>query len=243
MIDYAKNDRHYHIDTSTNGCNLTNRQIQDLVDSKLDALQISLDGTCPAEYKHVRGGTEQQFKNLVSNIKLIHSLKNSQKILLQINLSFIITMTNYQNIPRMIDFAIELGADGIHFQNVVDFHTEFAKNNRPLLTTDTDAINFIDSIRKPPALKRLILPLPYHPNYGNVKHFVPCPHPFASIGINTNGNINPCFQINTNECFGNIFTELDTWNNGSFQHIRENLLHGRMPFQLCATCPAFGEGI
>lgn len=237
MINYAKKDLKLFVDMTSNGICLNNEMADQIISSKLDILNISLDGTCFEEYNSIRGGTEDQFKTLVANVKNLCSKVKSLNSSLEINVTFITTIVNYKQLPKMIDFVISLGVEGVQFQNVLDFETKFMSEHRPIYKSNKEAVSFINSIKKPDKIKRIIWPLVLDLDIIKSEHHINCHYPFTTIGVNTNGDVNLCCLVNTQESYGNIFKDYDVWNNKPFQDIRQTLSKGKMPFKLCKTCP------
>ena len=234
---YAKKDLKLFVDMTSNGICLNNEMADQIISSKLDILNISLDGTCFEEYNSIRGGTEDQFKTLVANVKNLCSKVKSLNSSLEINVTFITTIVNYKQLPKMIDFVISLGVEGVQFQNVLDFETKFMSEHRPIYKSNKEAVSFINSIKKPDKIKRIIWPLVLDLDIIKSEHHINCHYPFTTIGVNTNGDVNLCCLVNTQESYGNIFKDYDVWNNKPFQDIRQTLSKGKMPFKLCKTCP------
>ena len=139
-----------------------------------------------------------------------------------------------------MQFAMNLGVDVVHFQNVMDFGTDFASKNSPIFDTDQEAVSFISSIQKPKKLRGVILPTIFRRNYSDFSRNECCHYPFDTAGVNSQGDINPCCYVNIREKYGNIFTEDDFWNNIFYQKARTDLLNGIVPFNLCHTFGVYG---
>jgi MoaA/NifB/PqqE/SkfB family radical SAM enzyme len=66
----------FHVTLITNGTLLNRDRVRSLLDSKLDALQVSLWASSPEEYKQQYPGTDSDnFITVVSGLKLLTSLK------------------------------------------------------------------------------------------------------------------------------------------------------------------------
>ena len=180
---------------------------------------------------------------LLSNIRKLAQRRERERPEMELNVSFVVSMDNYTAMPQMLQLAKDLNVTGVNFQNLMDFSTAFTETYRPIYDSDEKALQVIRSLVKPVHFKRLILPVVLYSkrpkNFTRGKNC--CHYPFATIGINTDGDTNPCCNVNTSEKYGNIFKDKDFWNNDSYQNIRKTLIEGKFPFKLCETCSVYGK--
>lgn len=102
-----------------------------LIDSGLDYLYVSFDHVAEEEFEERRTGAN--FKNIVSNIKLFLNTRkevNAKKPLLFFKST--IESKNFSQIPQLIKFVEDIGADGINFGKMIDFDA-YGIKSPPLL--------------------------------------------------------------------------------------------------------------
>jgi MoaA/NifB/PqqE/SkfB family radical SAM enzyme len=110
-------DNGFHVTLITNGTLLNRDRVRSLLDSKLDALQVSLWASSPQEYKQQYPGTDpDNFKTVVSALKRLTSLKaEKQSKLPSVILHHPINRYNFQSLEAMVNLAIATGCDAISF--------------------------------------------------------------------------------------------------------------------------------
>ncbi len=95
---------------STNATLFNRQRVQELLDSGLSRLIISFDGATKESYEKYR--VNAKFDNVVSNIKMLCSEKKNQgKLKPVIELQFIVTKYNENEIPMIKQLAAEMGVD------------------------------------------------------------------------------------------------------------------------------------
>jgi MoaA/NifB/PqqE/SkfB family radical SAM enzyme len=91
----------------------------ELIDSGLDCLYISFDNVSKTDFEERRTGA--CFETVVENIKLFVKTKNEVKAKYPVFIfKSTISESNFAEIPRLIKFAEDLGADGINFGKMMD---------------------------------------------------------------------------------------------------------------------------
>jgi len=100
----------------TNGTLLNREMARELIETGLDRLSFSFDGTCAEEYERVRVGA--RFERVVANIRGILQLKREMKVRLpRIVMEFIdlpgLTVADRQRMTKLIREFKELGLDQV----------------------------------------------------------------------------------------------------------------------------------
>ena len=130
MVKYANSKKLYTI-TSTNGHFLNDENSKRTVESGLDRLIISLDGTTQEVYEsYRRGGNIQKVLEGARNIVKWKKKLNSQKPYLLFQ--FLVVKPNEHQIEDVKQLAKEIGVDKVLFKSaqVYDY-----KNGNPLIPT------------------------------------------------------------------------------------------------------------
>ncbi len=117
MIRHLK-DQGVYVVFNTNAVLLTHRRQMELIDSGLDELRISLDGSTPETYLKVRG--IPAFERVVENVAAMVSLQRERDVPTP-HLSFWVTgmRENLHELPGVIDLAARIGVEEVYLQRMV----------------------------------------------------------------------------------------------------------------------------
>lgn len=87
MVRYAKSsDKVLEVDTTTNGSLLSSYHIvEDLVDSQIDRVNISIEAMDTASYRKFTNTTNVYFENIVKGVEKLYKLKNNTTVFAKIN--------------------------------------------------------------------------------------------------------------------------------------------------------------
>jgi MoaA/NifB/PqqE/SkfB family radical SAM enzyme len=117
------------VELITNGTLLDQRAARSLVESGLDMLWISLDGSTPECFSDVR--PEASHHQIVENIKYFRSLRPlEQNPKPEIGICFVAMKSNIDELPGVLELAKKLGATSFMISNVVPYTSEL--NNETL---------------------------------------------------------------------------------------------------------------
>jgi MoaA/NifB/PqqE/SkfB family radical SAM enzyme len=117
MIRYLK-ERGVYVVFNTNAALLTRRRQVELIESNLDELRVSLDGSTPETYLKVRG--IPVFDRVVANVSEMVQTKHELGATAP-RLSFWVTgmRENLHELPGVIDLAARVGVDEVYLQRMV----------------------------------------------------------------------------------------------------------------------------
>jgi MoaA/NifB/PqqE/SkfB family radical SAM enzyme len=117
MIRYLK-DRGVYVVFNTNAVLLTRRRQVELVESGLDELRVSLDGSTPETYRKVRGipAFDRVVANVAEMIRTRRELAAGRP-----RVSFWVTglRDNLGELPGVVDLAAQVGVDEVYLQRLV----------------------------------------------------------------------------------------------------------------------------
>src|SRR6202158_2379274 len=117
MIKYLKS-RDVYVVFNTNAALLTPRRQAELIDSGLDELRVSLDGSTPETYLRVRG--IPAFERVVAHVaEMVHT--KCELNAANPRLSFWVTgmRENLPELPGVIDLAARIGVEEVYLQRMV----------------------------------------------------------------------------------------------------------------------------
>ena len=225
MVRYAA-DKKIYTATSTNAHYLTDENAKKTVESGLDRLIISIDGTTQDTYKQYRVG---------GNIdKVIQGAKNIVKWKKELNsktpfvfFQFLVVKHNEHQIEEIKQLAKEIGVDEVRFKTAQVYDYE------------NDPNNLIPSIDKFSRYKKNS-DGSYRPKNKLANQ---CWKLWHSNVITWDGLVVPCcFDKDAMHRLGNLKNESfkTVWHNDNYKQFRSELMMGRKNIDICANC---SEGV
>lgn len=122
IIQHLKN-RSVYVLFNSNGVLLNNKRRQELINTELDELRISLDAASSAGYKKIRNS--DQFEQIVENLKSLRRLQKQQQAdYPKMSLWFLGTRENITELPGLIKLAAEIGIEEVYLQRLVYFQDD-----------------------------------------------------------------------------------------------------------------------
>ncbi len=117
MIAHLK-QRGVYVVFNTNAALLTRRRQIELIDTGLDELRVSLDGSTPETYLKIRG--IPAFDRVVANVQEMVATKRERSVSTP-RLSFWVTgmQENLAELPSVIDLAARIGVEEVYLQRMV----------------------------------------------------------------------------------------------------------------------------
>lgn len=237
MIFYAKKFD-INLTLSTNFQNFDERSAEEMINSGLDRLILSIDGASGQSYeKYRRGGS---FLKIMENISILINKKRQLKSHFPFVLwQFLVFRHNEHEIEIAKKMGRDLGVDAVGFTPAfVAVDSEEYKDWVPL----NNAYNRYDLTNKS---KESVDSESFLKSTGEVF----CNWLWQGIAINWDGSVSPCCGIYLEEeDFGNIFEGLDfhhLWNNNHYKIAREFMRDRKKPdFRIkntCVDCSKIGQ--
>jgi radical SAM protein with 4Fe4S-binding SPASM domain len=220
MIRYAKKKRMY-VSLSTNGHFLDDEIVEKIIESGLDRITISLDGTTPEIYEKYRVGGDME-KVIGSAEKLVAFKKKSKARHLKIVFQFIVLGTNEHQILDARNLAKKTGVDKIIFKSAQIYHPD-------------KEYNLVPSIYRYSRYRKM--------ENGNfrIKSDLPdhCKRLWFYSVITWDGNMLPCcFDKDAKYAGGNLkersFKEV--WTGRPMNEFRNKILLERKSMDICNNC-------
>ena len=221
MVKYAS-DKGIYTATSTNAHYLTDERAKKTVESGLDRLIISIDGTTQDVYQQYRVGGKLD--------KVLEGARNIVKWKKELNsktpfifFQFLVVKPNEHQIEEVKKLGAEIGVDQVRFKTaqVYDFQN--------------DPNQLIPTIEKYSRYKK--------DKNGEVKsksglqnH---CWKLWHANVITWDGLVVPCcFDKDATHQLGNLKTQSfkETWNNDNYRQFRKELMTSRKNIDICSNC-------
>lgn len=124
MVEYCKK-KHIFVRTTTNGKLLNEKICKKIVESGLDVLIISIEGTEQKFYDIYKYGLN--FNKLIESIKLLNQIKAGNKPDIKFNV--VATSENIRELPKIIELAKELGVWNIEAGDLIFWGSDDLKGN------------------------------------------------------------------------------------------------------------------
>ena len=220
MVKYANNKGIYTM-TSTNGHFLNDAHAKKTIESGLDRLIISVDGTTQDTYESYRkeGNLAAVLKGAANVVKWKKELKSKTP---HIVFQFLVVKPNEHQIPEIYRLAKEIGVDEVTLKTAQVYDYE---NGNDLIPT-------IDKYAR------------YHQNADGKWSFKNalanhCWKLWHSCVITWDGLVVPCcFDKDAEHRLGDLKhnTFKEVWHNGAYSQFRKSLLKGRDQIDICTNC-------
>ena len=220
MVKTASKKNIYTV-TSTNAHFLSERKAKETIESGLDRILVSVDGTTQDVYEHYRKkGSLQKVKTGIKN--LVKAKKNLKSKTPHIILQFLVVKPNQHQITEIQLLGKELGVDEVALKTAQIYDFE---NGSKLMPT----IEKYSRYKKLPNGKYAI----------KTKMKNQCWKLWHSNVITWDGKITPCcFDKDANYTMGNIANDsMETvWGNEKYRNFRKQLLTNRKSIDICKNC-------
>jgi len=219
-IKYA-HDANIFTSTSTNAQALNNLTAKNIVESGLDKIIISIDGTTQKVYEQYRKGGK--LSKAIDGIKFIQEWKLKLKSKSPfIEIQFIVFKSNQHQISEIYKIAKDLKVDNLALKTAQLYNFE---NGNSMLTSLKKYARYKKQKNSQYAIKSKL------PNH--------CWRMWSGGVINTKGELLPCcFDKNSSNKFGNISSSsfMTIWHNDKSKIFRNKLLANRKQFDMCKNC-------
>lgn len=225
MVKYASSKKIYTA-TSTNAHYLNDDIAKKTIESGLDRLIISVDGTTQEVYQQYRvGGNLQKVfegaRNIVKWKKTLHSKKPF------VIFQFLVVKPNEHQVDEIKKLAKEIGVDQVRFKTAQVYDYEKDPNQ---LIPETDEFSRYKKLDDGS----------YVPKNKMANH---CWKLWHANVITWNGLVVPCcFDKDATHQLGSLQNQSfkQIWNNEQYRTFRKKLMTGRKQIDICANC---SEGV
>ena len=220
MVKYAHDKGIYTI-TSTNGHFLNDENAKKTIESGLDRMIISVDGTTQEVYENYRkaGKLENVLEGARNVVKWKKKLKSKTP---HIIFQFLVVKPNEHQIPEVYRLAEEIGVDEVKLKTAQVYDYE---NGNPLIPTIEKYARYKKQEDGTYTVKNELL-----------DH---CWKLWHSCVITWDGLVVPCcFDKDAIHRLGDLknFTFKEIWHNEAYYSFRKTLLKGRDKIEICTNC-------
>lgn len=225
------------VDTVSNGLVL-GAYAQDIVNSGLDRICVSVNGHTPQEFHRITGMLEAHHSQILKNVETLVRARSKRRAP-RIEVSFIVDQQNYRHMEEMVAVAEQLGVDGANLYNFLPNPYEGFTAAERCVYADDPGIQeevarlvckqFRCEVAWPPLLK--------HVGRSTGQRKI-CRWPFTLLQVDGNGNIGGCPTMLLSMHENGKVTDADAWNNSYFRDLRKRHLAGDVlePCKSCSEC-------
>ena len=225
MVKYASQKKIYTA-TSTNAHYLTDAVAKKTVESGLDRLIISIDGTTQEVYQQYRvgGNLEKVLEGAKNIMKWKRELKSKTPFVF---FQFLVVKPNEHQIEDIKRLAKEVGVDEVRFKTAQVYEYETDPNN--LIPTTDKYSRYKKNINGTYIAKNKLANRCWKLQHANV--------------ITWDGLVVPCcFDKDATHQLGNLKNQSfkEIWHNDNYKQFRNELMKSRKNIDICANC---SEGV
>ena len=225
MVKYASSKGIYTA-TSTNAHYLTDENAKKTVESGLDRLIISIDGTTQEVYKQYRvgGNIDKVIEGAKNIMKWKRELKSKTPFVF---FQFLVVKPNEHQIEDIKRLAKEVGVDEVRFKTAQVYDYETDPNN--LIPTTDKFSRYKKNADGTYTAKNKLANRCWKLQHANV--------------ITWDGLVVPCcFDKDAMHQLGNLKNQSfkQVWHNDNYKQFRKELMNGRKNIDICANC---SEGV
>lgn len=219
LVKQAKT-RNIYVSTSTNAHYLSKETAKRVLESGLDRMTISIDGTTQEVYKQYRVGGKLD-KVLEGTKNLVEARKNAQKKAPYIVFQFLVVKPNEHQIDDAKQLANDLGVDEIVFKSAQIYDYE---NGSPLIPDNAQYARY-KKVGDRYVIKNKLLNQ--------------CWKMWHSCVFTWDATIVPCcFDKDAEHPMGSLSEQRfdDIWKGPKYQAFRQALLGSRSKIDICKNC-------
>ncbi len=225
MVKYAS-DKGIYTATSTNAHYLNDAAAKRTVESGLDRLIISIDGTTQDVYKQYRvgGNIDKVLEGAKNIVKWKKELKSKTPFVF---FQFLVVKHNEHQIEDIKRLAKEVGVDEVRFKTAQVYEYETDPNN--LIPTIDKYSRYKKNADGSHSAKNKLANRCWKMQHANV--------------ITWDGLVVPCcFDKDAMHQLGNLKNQSfkEVWNNDNYKQFRRELMKSRKNIDICANC---SEGV
>lgn len=220
LVKYASQRRIYTV-TSTNAHFLTERKARETVESGLDRILISIDGTTQETYEQYRVGGSLE-KVIEGTKNLVRAKQEMKSKTPHIVFQFLVVKPNEHQIEEVKKLAGEIGVDEVKLKTAQVYSFE---NGNDLIPTIDKYSRYQKQDNGQYKIKSELL-----------NH---CWKLWHSTVITWDGKIVPCcFDKDAQHQLGDLNTKTfnEIWQSGLYQSFRARILKSRREIDICTNC-------
>jgi len=207
--------------------------IDDVLDSPVDFLNVSLYGTDRESFAQMTGVGGALFDATISAVAEIMSRRRSGGYPRLVRASFICTKRDLDQAFEFIHLCEDLGVDEAKLKNLTHYGISGYEESMCLHADDPDAQDFVARLRGERFRIPVYLPRLYRADHSPRR----CNLPFRELCVDGEGYLAPCPVAYPFPKQANVLEDRDAWNGPMMKRIRRRLLDYERPLPTsCLHC-------
>ena len=239
IVEFLKS-RGIYITLNDNFTLMTDKTARRIIELGVDHIFLSLDGATKQTYEQIR--VNANFDKVVANARHLLALKREMgKQRPEVKINCVVCLTNYHELPAMVELAHDIGIGMVVFVNVVTFDDTAG--------LDTVAVSREVAKKLQEALDRArALGVLVKCQLFDKLPVRQCDFPWQRNFVTYDGHVHPCCyttqtgdrQAQNGRRFGNLLDQAydQIWRGNSYSEFRKKMKAGVLPHQ-CEHCPMF----
>ncbi len=242
MIKYGKANGSF-VKMDSNAMIMTPEISEKLIDSGVDEISISIDGSTQKIYGDICvNGDLETVKNNVAGLVRV---RNAFKSKLRIDIAIVVQRDNIKDLVKTIQMIDNLGVDEINPTPVVEY--DIPEFEDYLLKNSMIELEY--ALKEIKSSTAIIADLNIEPLYDYIRDYAnkelkykttkhSCYMPWHNCYITWEGDVVPCcYFYDKQVCFGNVFEKSfkEIWNNEAYRNFRNAMSSTRLS-EICQTC-------
>ena len=236
---------------TTTNFTLCTEKIEEIVDSGLSLIKVSLDATRPETYKKIRG--RDFFERIIRDVGELQRIKKHKNSPTPfVRLQFVLQADSINETVDMVDLAHKLRANSVYFQPLETLLVPDRKDSltrgityddlRKRLADAGDRATELNIGTNAGLLVRSLHSYfrKYEPGIPNEPPRRVCLMPWFSLYVTVDGNVRPCCSFGEGETLvlGNIFEQdfSEIWNNEKYRAFRRQSIERNLQYTVCRNC-------
>lgn len=217
---------------TTNGLALTPSVCQKLTEERYSII-ISMHSSHAELHNKLTG--IKNFRLISDQIRNLAVMRKSDRTKPHINLSFLLTATNIDNLPSFVAFANGIGADMISCSYLTIFEPSQLKMSTFFMKEKTNEIMLRAEEEAKKCGITLCLPPKYIKHEVKASEGVTCRDPWEFFYVETQGSVNPCCYAGNHIGYLEKQSFEDIWNGQGYTELRDGLVTGNI-HNWCKSC-------
>lgn len=219
---------------TTNGIALTSPVREKLVQGKYSVM-VSLHASNGKLHQRLTG--TRHFDLIVDNIRQLISLRKNNFRCPHVNLVFLVTTLNIDDLPAFVQLAHELKVDRVTCNYLTIYNTKQVKLSCFTIQQKTNAVfDEAENLARELGVTLILPPRFGSRGAGGGKNV--CRNPWEFFYVETQGSVNPCCSAGDNIGFLNKTDFNSIWNGKGYTQLREGLVSGKI-HSWCKHCPQY----
>jgi MoaA/NifB/PqqE/SkfB family radical SAM enzyme len=239
IVEFLKS-RGTHITLNDNFTLMTEKTARRIVELGVDQIFLSLDGATKDTYEHIRVGAN--FDKVIDNVRgLLDMKRRLGKRLPEVKINSVICLTNYHEMPAIVELAHEIGIGMVVFVNVVTFENTADLDTRNVRRNLEAKLQ--EALARARELGVLIKTELFH-----TMPVQECDFPWKRNFVTQDGYVHPCCHTTqtgdraalNRRSLGNLLETSfeDIWRGSGYAAMRRKMGRGILP-SVCQHCPKY----